>query len=53
MVTPQQIANTGTDVGGETKTGADIVVETLEVRGVTRVVGVPGAKDRQSFRQTS
>jgi acetolactate synthase-1/2/3 large subunit len=33
----------------ETKTGADVVVEMLEARGVTHIFGVPGAKIDKVF----
>src|ERR1700752_4256529 len=45
----QQIANPRTDMSKETKTGADVVVETLEAQGVTHVFGVPGAKVDKVF----
>src|ERR1700752_3120594 len=45
----QQIANPRTDMSKETKTGADVVVETLEAQGVTHVFGVPGAKIDKVF----
>ena len=45
----QQIANPRADVAQETKTGADVVVETLEAQGVTHVFGVPGAKIDKVF----
>lgn len=49
MATTQQIANPITDAALETKTGADVVVETLEARGVRHVFGVPGAKIDKVF----
>src|SRR6202047_2571717 len=45
----QQIANPTADKTQETKTGADVVVETLEAQGVTHVFGVPGAKIDKVF----
>src|ERR1700728_2848321 len=39
----------GTDAAVKTKTGADIVVETLEAHGVKHVFGVPGAKIDKVF----
>ena len=44
MSAMQQTARVGTSVVGKTKTGADVVVEMLEARGVKYVFGVPGAK---------
>src|SRR6202142_583637 len=51
MATAQQIANPPANLSPETeaKTGADIVVETLEAQGVTHVFGVPGAKIDKVF----
>jgi acetolactate synthase I/II/III large subunit len=51
MVTAQQIANSPANLSPETetKTGADIVVETLEANGVKHVFGVPGAKIDKVF----
>src|ERR1700733_4697582 len=49
MVTAQQIANPRTETALEKKTGADVVVETLEARGVSHVFGVPGAKIDKVF----
>jgi acetolactate synthase-1/2/3 large subunit len=49
MATTEQIANLKTDIARETKTGADIVVETLEAQGVKHVFGVPGAKIDKVF----
>lgn len=48
MVTAQQIANPRTETALK-KTGADVVVETLEAHGVTHVFGVPGAKIDKVF----
>src|SRR6202035_950547 len=45
----QQIANPRADKTQETKTGANVVVETLEAQGVTHVFGVPGAKIDKVF----
>jgi acetolactate synthase-1/2/3 large subunit len=45
----QQIANPRADEAQETKTGADVVVETLEAQEVTHVFGVPGAKIDKVF----
>src|SRR6202047_146245 len=45
----QQIASPRADKAQETKTGADVVVETLEAQGVTHVFGVPGAKIDKVF----
>jgi acetolactate synthase-1/2/3 large subunit len=45
----QQIADPRADEAQETKTGADVVVETLEAQGVTHVFGVPGAKIDKVF----
>src|SRR5712692_11908721 len=51
MATTQQIANPRAEMAleTETKTGADVVVETLEAQGVTHVFGVPGAKIDKVF----
>jgi acetolactate synthase I/II/III large subunit len=49
MVTAQQIANPTTEMAVEKKTGADVVVETLEAHGVTHIFGVPGAKIDKVF----
>jgi acetolactate synthase I/II/III large subunit len=49
MVTAQQIANPKTEMAVEKKTGADVIVETLETHGVTHVFGVPGAKIDKVF----
>jgi acetolactate synthase I/II/III large subunit len=49
MATAQQIADPKTEMARERKTGSDIVVETLEARGVTHVFGVPGAKIDKLF----
>jgi Thiamine pyrophosphate enzyme, N-terminal TPP binding domain len=49
MATAQQIADPKTEMALEKKTGADIVVETLEARGVTHVFGLPGAKIDKVF----
>src|ERR1700739_1122631 len=49
MATAQQIADPKTEMALEKKTGADIVVETLENHGVTHVFGVPGAKIDKVF----
>src|ERR1700690_3260049 len=51
MATAQQIANPPANLSPETeaKTGADIVVETLEAHGVKQVFGVPGAKIDKVF----
>ena len=49
MTATQQIANPRVDTAQGTKTGADVVVETLEARGVTHVFGVPGAKIDKVF----
>jgi len=49
MATTLQIANPKTDTALETKTGADVVVETLQAQGVTHVFGVPGAKIDKVF----
>jgi acetolactate synthase-1/2/3 large subunit len=49
MATVEQIANPRADKAQQTKTGADVVVETLEAQGVTHVFGVPGAKIDKVF----
>ena len=49
MATAQQIADPKTEMALKKKTGADIVVETLEAHGVTHVFGVPGAKIDKVF----
>ena len=49
MATVEQIANLRADVAVKTKTGADVVVETLEAHGVKHVFGVPGAKIDKVF----
>jgi acetolactate synthase I/II/III large subunit len=51
MATAQQIANPPANLSPETetKTGADMVVETLEAHGVKQVFGVPGAKIDKVF----
>src|SRR5271156_6298924 len=49
MATLQQTADSGTDLGVERKTGADVVVETLEAHDVTHIFGVPGAKIDKVF----
>jgi acetolactate synthase-1/2/3 large subunit len=51
MATAEQIARPEAEitVGTKTKTGADVVVETLEAYGVTHVFGVPGAKIDKVF----
>jgi acetolactate synthase-1/2/3 large subunit len=49
MATTQQMANPRADVAQQTRTGADVVVETLEAHGVTHVFGVPGAKIDKVF----
>jgi acetolactate synthase-1/2/3 large subunit len=49
MATVEQIANPIADKAQQTKTGADVVVETLEEQGVTHVFGVPGAKIDKVF----
>src|SRR6266478_9079929 len=49
MATVEQIANPRADMASKTKTGADVVVETLEAQGVTHVFGVPGAKIDKVF----
>jgi acetolactate synthase-1/2/3 large subunit len=49
MATAEQIANLPANLSPETKTGADIVIETLEAHGVKHVFGVPGAKVDKVF----
>ena len=49
MATAQQMANPNTESSQQIKTGADVVVETLEAHGVTYVFGVPGAKIDKVF----
>ena len=49
MATAQQMANPNTESSQQRKTGADVVVETLEAHGVTYVFGVPGAKIDKVF----
>ncbi len=49
MITTQATPKVETKTGSKTKTGADIVVETLEAQGVTHVFGVPGAKIDKVF----
>src|SRR5712692_2687941 len=49
MTTTQPIPKIETETGSKTKTGADVVVETLEAQGVTHVFGVPGAKIDKVF----
>ncbi len=49
MATVEQIANPRADMASKTKTGADVVVETLEAQGVMHVFGVPGAKIDKVF----
>jgi acetolactate synthase I/II/III large subunit len=49
MITTQPIPRVETKTGSKTKTGADVVVETLEAQGVTHVFGVPGAKIDKVF----
>src|SRR5580700_7963945 len=44
MTATQPTANPRADTAQGTRTGADVVVETLEARGVSHVFGVPGAK---------
>src|SRR3984893_18621765 len=45
----QQLANPRADMAQETKTGADVVVQTLKAQGGTHVFGVPGAKIDKVF----
>jgi acetolactate synthase I/II/III large subunit len=49
MATAEQIANLRVDAALKAKTGADVVVETLEAHGVKHVFGVPGAKIDKVF----
>src|SRR3954454_17902488 len=49
MITAQLIPKIETETGSKTKTGADVVVETLEAQGVTHVFGAPGAKIDKVF----
>src|ERR1700741_3535695 len=49
MITTQPTPKVKTKTGSKTKTGADVVVETLEAQGVTHVFGVPGAKIDKVF----
>src|ERR1700760_2752666 len=49
MITAEPIPKVEADEAQETKTGADVVVETLEAQGVTHVFGVPGAKIDKVF----
>jgi acetolactate synthase I/II/III large subunit len=49
MNATQQTAKAATSVDTKTKTGADVVVEMLEARGVKHVFGVPGAKVDRIF----
>src|SRR5215469_714290 len=49
MSTIQQFAPANLDVAPDKKTGADVVVETLEAHKVTHVFGVPGAKIDKVF----
>src|SRR6202140_5938261 len=49
MATAEQIANPRADLAVKTKTGADVVAETLEAHGVKHVFGVPGAKIDKVF----
>ncbi len=49
MATAQQIANPIDDLAREKRTGADLVVATLEAHNVTHVFGVPGAKIDRVF----
>jgi len=49
MATVQQFAPPDLDAAANKKTGADVVVETLEAHGVTHVFGVPGAKIDKVF----
>src|SRR6201993_3113850 len=49
MITTQPIPKIEAKTGSKTKTGADVVVETLEAQGVTHVFGVPGAKIDKVF----
>src|SRR6201993_2520461 len=49
MITTQPTPKVEAKTGSKTKTGADVVVETLEAQGVTHVFGVPGAKIDKVF----
>ncbi|MGC1323650.1 MAG: acetolactate synthase AlsS [Candidatus Udaeobacter sp.] len=49
MIRAEAIRKVETETGSKTKTGADVVVETLEAQGVTHVFGVPGAKIDKVF----
>src|SRR5579863_2430903 len=49
MATVQQFADPHFDAAVDTKTGADVIVETLEAHKVTHVFGVPGAKIDKVF----
>ena len=49
MITTQPTPEIETETGSKTKTGADLVVETLEAQGITHVFGVPGAKIDKVF----
>jgi acetolactate synthase I/II/III large subunit len=49
MITTQPNPKIKTETGSKPKTGADVVVETLEAHGVTHVFGVPGAKIDKVF----
>jgi acetolactate synthase-1/2/3 large subunit len=49
MATAQQIANPPANLSSETKTGADILIETLEAHGVKQIFAVPGAKVDKVF----
>jgi acetolactate synthase I/II/III large subunit len=49
MATAERITNLRANAAVKTKTGADIVVETLEAHGVKHVFGVPGAKIDKVF----
>src|ERR1700760_5081203 len=49
MITAEPIPKVEAQTGSKTKTGADVVVETLEAQGVTHVFGVPGAKIDKVF----
>src|SRR6202007_2110372 len=49
MITTQPNPKVEAKTGSKTKTGADIVIETLEAHGVKQVFGVPGAKIDKVF----
>src|SRR6516225_6172572 len=49
MATVQQFAGPHSDLALDAKTGADVIVETLEAHKVTHVFGVPGAKIDKVF----